>query len=143
MTSEERRLQSELKGKTLLTYWYLLRRGRSSVGVREVQRSLGFSSPSVAAYHLDKLRGLGLVREERGRYLLAREVKVGVLRYFVSLGRMLLPRYLFYAVLTTSMLITYVVEFYPVLDVIVLVFGIVTSAIFWYETIRVWRERPF
>jgi predicted DNA-binding transcriptional regulator len=44
-------LESELKGKTLLVYWHLLKSPGLKVGVREVQRKLGFSSPSVAVYH--------------------------------------------------------------------------------------------
>jgi len=56
-------LESELKGKTLLVYWHLLKSPGLKVGVREVQRKLGFSSPSVAVYHLDKLMSLGLVEK--------------------------------------------------------------------------------
>jgi predicted DNA-binding transcriptional regulator len=80
-------IESQLKGKTLLVYWYLLRSSRSSVGVREVQRTLGFSSPSVAAHHLDKLLSLGLVdKKGTGEYFLTQEVKVGLLRFFTRLG---------------------------------------------------------
>ncbi|MCD6263664.1 hypothetical protein J7L60_04575 [Candidatus Bathyarchaeota archaeon] len=86
-------IEALLKGKTLLVYLYLLRRSNEEgVGVREVQRMLGFSSPSVASYHLQKLVDLGLVRKERGQYLLAREVRVGILRHFVMIGRFMLPQ---------------------------------------------------
>jgi len=53
--SEDEVIAAELKGKTLLVYMYLLRSTEPTVGVREVQRSLGFSSPSVSSYHLNKL----------------------------------------------------------------------------------------
>ncbi|NIM45531.1 MAG: hypothetical protein GTN80_07805, partial [Nitrososphaeria archaeon] len=49
------KFESELKGKTLLVYWYLIKERGDSVGVREIQRALKFSSPSVASYHLEKL----------------------------------------------------------------------------------------
>lgn len=138
-------IEALLKGKTLLVYLYLLRRSNEEgVGVREVQRMLGFSSPSVASYHLQKLVDLGLVRKERGQYLLAREVRVGILRHFVMIGRFMLPRYLFYAVLLTTMLITYLIQFPQTLsryNVATLLLGTVPTIILWYETIRIWREK--
>lgn len=66
MRRDDALIEAELKGKTMLVYMHLLRLDRPSVGVREVQRALGFSSPSVAAYHLNKLRDLGLVESVRG-----------------------------------------------------------------------------
>ena len=141
---DEDLIEAELKGKTLLVYLYLLRSRRSTVGVREVQRALGFSSPSVAAYHLNKLRELGLVESVRGDYRLARLVKVGVLRRFIAIRGLLLPRLLFYAVLVTSMLITYLIQ-YPQLtrrNVAAIVLGLVPTIILWYETLKTWREKP-
>ncbi len=139
-------VESELKGKTLLVYWYMLR-SRSGVGVREVQRSLGFSSPSVAAHHLDKLLDLGLVRKTRtGEYFIAQEVKVGLLRFFARLGRFLVPRYLFYSVWFTTMLVAYIAFYTQTLsihNIIALIFGFLACSILWFETIRLWREKPF
>ncbi|HDI52562.1 MAG TPA: hypothetical protein ENF89_00275 [Candidatus Bathyarchaeota archaeon] len=143
-SGDEEILEAELKGKTLLVYLYLLRSRRNTVGVREVQRALGFSSPSVAAYHLNKLRELGLVESIRGDYRLKRLVKVGVLRRFITIRGLLLPRLLFYAVLVTSMLITYLVQ-YPQLtrrNVAAIVLGLVPAIILWYETLKTWREKP-
>ena len=138
-------IEAELKGKTLLVYMYILRSKEPLVGVREVQRALGFSSPSVSSYHLNKLQELGLVENERGDYRIVREIKVGVLRQFVSLGGVMLPRFLFYAVLMTTMLITYMLQF-PFVptrqQVTTLLLGAVPTIVLWYETARVWRERP-
>jgi len=141
------RIESELKGKTLLVYWYILRSAKSTVGVREVQRKLGFSSPSVAAYHLDKLLSLGLVEKTRtGEYYLKREVKVGILQFFVRLGRFMLPRYVFYSIWFTTMLVLYLI-FYghtgSVHNVVAIIFGLAASLVLWFETIRIWREKPF
>lgn len=140
-------IESELKGKTLMVYWYLLRSPSSAVGVREIQRTLGFSSPSVAAHHLDKLLELGLVdKRATGEYFLVQEVKVGILRFFTKLGRFLVPRYLFYSVLMTTMLSLYLV-FYGltggVHSIAALSFGLVSCFSLWYETIRLWTEKPF
>ena len=140
-------IESELKGKTLIVYWHLLKQAHAPIGVRKIQRDLGFSSPSVAAHHLEKLRSLGLVSKSPiGEYKLTQEVKVGVLRFFTKLGRFLIPRYLFYSVFFTTMFIAYLL-LYPqtltVHNIIADLFGIMASGILWFETVRVWRERPF
>lgn len=142
---DDANIESELKGKTLLVYMHILKGGQETVGVREVQRALGFSSPSVAAYHLQKLQDLGLVENAYGDYRLIKEVKVGVLRSFVSVGGVMLPRFLFYAVLVTSMLVTFLATFPFVLTreyITTLVMGFVPAAVFWYETVKIWREKP-
>jgi len=101
-------IESQLKGKTLRIYWYLLRSPSSRVGVREIQRSLGFSSPSVASHHLEKLLSLGLIEKSMtGEYFLVQEVKVGLLRFFTRLGRFLVPRYLFYSLWLSTMFVIY------------------------------------
>ena len=145
MASEDAIIESELKGKTLLVYMYMLRSPTEAVGVREVQRELGFSSPSVSSYHLTKLQELGLIENVYGDYKVVKEVKVGVLRQFVTLGGVMLPRYLFYAVLVTTMIVTYLIQkpFYPSPESITtLVMGLVPAIILWYETFRIWRDRP-
>jgi hypothetical protein len=142
---DDAHIESELKGKTLLVYMHILKGGQETVGVREVQRALGFSSPSVAAYHLQKLQDLGLIENAFGDYRLIKEVKVGVLRSFVSFGGVMLPRFLFYAVLVTSMLVTFLLQFpfSPTREYITtLVMGLVPSAVLWYETVKIWREKP-
>ena len=145
-------IESHLKGKTLQIYWYLLRDPSSSVGVREVQRSLGLSSPSVAAHHLDKLLNLGLVEKTiRGEYLLNQEVKVGLLKFFSRMGRFLVPRYLFYAIWLSTMFAIYVVVYNMILyqptgsvhNLAAILFGVVANIVLWLETVRLWKEKPF
>lgn len=140
-------IESELKGKTLLVYWYLLKSSGSHVGVREIQRSLRLSSPSVAAHHLDKLMSLGLVDKTRtGEYFLTQEVKVGLLRLFTRLGRIMVPRYFFYSVWFSTMLAIYLV-WYPhdgsIHNLIAVIFGALATLILWFETARLWRQKPF
>ena len=145
-------IESQLKGKTLQIYWYMLRDPDSSVGVREVQRSLGLSSPSVAAHHLDKLLSLGLAEKTpRGEYLLNQEVKVGVLKFFSRMGRFLVPRHLFYAIWLSTMFAIYFVVYNFVLyqptgsvhNIAAILFGVVANVVLWIETVRLWREKPF
>jgi len=140
-------LESQLKGKTLLVYWYLLEQPSHTVGIRETQRALGFSSPSISVHHLEKLQDLGLVEKKgTGEYVLVEEVKVGILRFFTRMGRFLVPRYLFYSVFLSTMLITYLMLCYwgQILpSFYALMFGLIASVIFWIETMRLWRAKPF
>jgi len=146
-SSELAQIESELKGKTLQIYWYMLRSPGSHVGVREIQRKLHLSSPSVASHHLEKLVTLGLVDKTHiGEYYSTQEVKVGLLRFFTRLGRFLVPRYLFYSVWFTTMLIIYL-TFYPpngsIHNLAAVIFGTLASLILWLETLRLWRQKPF
>jgi len=141
---DEDKIASELKGNMLRVYWHLLRSPNGVAGVRETQKSLGFSSPALAAYHLDKLMELGLVQKVRGEYRLVRVVNVGVLKQFVKLGSFILPRYTLYATMFTTLLIFYVsqirqLNFY---SFFALIFGILATGISWYETVRAWRQKP-
>jgi predicted DNA-binding transcriptional regulator len=146
-SSELALIESELKGKTLLVYWYLLKYKGSAVGVREVQRSLGFSSPSVASHHLEKLLALGLVEKSKtGEYVLAQDVKVGILKFFTKMGRFLIPRYLFYSVWFSTMLVVYLILYGhdgSLNNTVAIIFGLASSLVLWFETIRIWRQRPF
>jgi len=145
VSSEEAIIESELKGKTLLVYMHMLKKPGEPVGVRKVQRDLGFSSPSVSSYHLNKLQDLGLIENEFGDYKLVREVRVGVLRQFITFGGIMLPRYLFYAVLMTTMMVTYLIQspLNPTKETYTtIIMGLVPNVILWYETIKIWRDRP-
>lgn len=140
------KIESELKGKTLLVYWYFIRHSESYIGARAVQRALGFSSPSVASHHLEKLMRLGLLKKKLGEYTLVGEIKVGFLKLFIKLGKLILPRYLFYAVFFTTMFLTYVVLYPQNLsghNIVALLFGATAVFILWYETFKIHREAPF
>jgi len=143
----EPELEYALRGKAWKVYWYLLKNGQP-VGVREVQRALHFSSPSVAYHHLEQLRELGLVEKQEigGHYVLVSQVKIGVLRHYVKLGRLLFPRYFFYAVFCTVFYVAFLVFLlhgFSRENLFMISFGAVVCAIFWYEAYRVWSMRPF
>jgi predicted DNA-binding transcriptional regulator len=136
-----------LRGKDWNVYWLLLKNGRS-MSVREVQRTLRFSSPSVAQHHLEQLRQLGLVKKDEvgGNYSLTSEVKIGVLRHFVKLGKLLFPRYFFYALFSTTFYLIYVLALmqgFTRENLFILTFGGIVSAIFWFEALRIWSLRPY
>ncbi|MCJ7770630.1 transcriptional regulator, partial [Candidatus Bathyarchaeota archaeon] len=104
----------------------------------------GFSSPALASYHLRKLEELGLVIEDKGDYRLVKEVKVGILSQFIRLGTFMLPRYVFYATFFSTLLVYYLsqlreLQFYSIFG---LLFGVLGTAVFWFETLRIWRQKP-
>ena len=145
---EETKLEYELRGKAWKVYWFLLKTG-SPMSVREVQRALHFSSPSVAHHHLEQLRDLGLVEKQEigGHYVLVGEVKIGVLRHYVKLGKLLFPRYFFYALFSTVFYVAYLLllvqDLFMRENLFIISFGAIVCAVFWYEAYRVWSMRPF
>jgi DNA-binding transcriptional ArsR family regulator len=145
--ANENELEYALRGKAWKVYWFLLKTGKP-VSVREVQRALHFSSPSVANHHLEQLRELGLVQKQEigGHYLLVSEVKIGVLRHYVKLGKLLFPRYFFYAVFSTVFYVAYLLFLFQGFtreNLFIVSFGAIVCAVFWYEAYRVWAMRPF
>ena len=119
----------------------MLRRGEP-LGVRELQRALRFSSPSVAHHHLEKLKDMKLVsRDERGRYMVVEKVDIGILKLFVMIGGKLVPRMLFYAVFLTALLTLYLIRSFPSSDLHAIAIGAFSSIFFWIETVRLWRHK--
>jgi hypothetical protein len=142
--SRELDLESELRGRTLRVYFELLS-AKGPVGPRELQRKLGLSSPSLAAYHLDKLVELGLVQRDRGEYTIEEVVQVGVLKQFIWVGRRALPRQLFYATFFTTALIIFLVVYPQYLtfgNLAAWLFGGAAAALFWFETWRAYKDLP-
>jgi predicted DNA-binding transcriptional regulator len=137
------KVEYELRGKTLKVYLYVLKQGKP-VGVREVQRELGFSSPSVAFHHIEKLTRLGIVEQDStGDYVLSKKVDPGILQAFVNVGRFSLPRLGFYAAFFTTVAVAYLVVERNFLDLYAVVGTVGAAAAFWFETVRIWRRKPF
>lgn len=121
---------------------YMIKR-KDPVGVREVQRDLSFSSPSVANYHIEKLIELSLIsQDEYGRYFVVQKVQVGVLQAFVNIGGLTVPRLSFFAAFFTTMLVVYLILKLGDLNIYAIGFAFAGTAAFWYETVRVWMKRP-
>ncbi len=134
-----------LKGNTLRVYVYALKKRK--VGVREVQRALLMSNPSLAQYHLNKLRELGLLSENNGEYEISNEVKVDVMRDFLRVGTLIVPRFVFYAAVFTVFAAYLTLAAYPFFQVLPIIewfsAGLVlAAAAFWYEAFRAWRSAP-
>lgn len=139
----EEDLLYNLSGKTLKVYLHLLSRNEP-VGVREVQRALGFSSPSVAFHHVEKLLNMGLIEKDSyGRYYTVKKIDVAILQPFTKIGRFTLPRLSFYATFFTTLTAAYLIQHLGSANIYALLFGVAAAAAFWYETIRTWVKKPF
>ena len=122
---------------TLKVYLLLLEEG-SALGVREVQRKIGFRSPSTAKYHLDKLVELGLVEKTRdGLYLAKDSSKPPMLYAYISIYGTLVPRFVPYAVFFTVTTLLYIV--FGGRDFFALAIGFIASLMLWIESLRLIR----
>lgn len=89
--SSDRDDKDVLRGRTLQVYRFIIRHGEP-VRVRDIQRGLGLSTPSLVTYHLDKLKEASLIKED-GQGYVADKV---LLANFVRFRNALIPRYFFY-----------------------------------------------
>jgi DNA-binding transcriptional ArsR family regulator len=122
-----------LRGTTLEVYRFLLK-SSNPVGIRELQRALNLSSPSVAMYHISKLEDAGLLKREDGAFTVGKYV----LENTVKISRFLVPRYLFYAVFAVAVLMVEVTFMRPEFAGREYVFSVMATAVlaffFCYET---------
>ncbi len=128
-----------LKGTALDIYRFMLRNPKP-IGIRELQRALKLSSPSVAQYHLSRLEREGFVKKELGNYVINRII----LESCVKISRFLVPKYLFYSVFAAMVLVIELSFLRP--DVLTQEYFFSTFAIciflvvFCYETVKVWLK---
>ncbi len=134
---DERDLERRLQGRTLQVYLYLQKK-REPSGIREVQRDLGLSSPSVAEYQIEKLMGMGLVsRDNYGRVFVTRKVRVKALEQYVDFGRFTVPRLAFYATVFSAIpVLLFLTNAWNVYATAV---SAAAAAIFWIEAWKMWR----
>ncbi|HZD13117.1 MAG TPA: hypothetical protein VE177_06330, partial [Candidatus Binatus sp.] len=100
---EEEELAKQVAGEynTFRVYLYMLKVSHSSSG--QVQKALGFSSPTLAVHHLDKLSRLGLMDKQYDGTYQVRSKSFGILKLYVRTGRWILPRTIFFAVVFATM----------------------------------------
>jgi hypothetical protein len=136
-------LEKEVAGEynTFRTYVYMLKAKR--VSVREVQRALGFSSPALAAHHLQKLQNFGLVTKDRYGIYHVVPKNFGILKFFVVTGRWIVP----YTIIVAAMFATMTIGFLICLPqhecliwaFIVSVIGLIISV---YQTTQFYKLLP-
>jgi DNA-binding Lrp family transcriptional regulator len=129
-----------LRGLTLKVYKFILKNDKP-VGIREVQRALNLSSPTLALYHMNKLEEAGFIKKELGGYVADRIV----LENFVRLRRVLIPRHFFYTVFFVTSFIFLVVFLRPSMLTREYIFSLgvvsVAAATSVYETIKALSEK--
>jgi len=137
LTAED--VKDALRGTTLEIYRFSLKTNKP-VGIREVQRALNLSSPSVVAYHFSKLEEAGLVKREKGDYVVSKVI----LEHSIRISRFIIPRHLFYFAFAIAVLIIELTIFRPndinreyfFSTVATLIFAIV----FCYEAVKAWHR---
>jgi len=136
-------LEKEVAGEynTFRTYVYMLKAKRASV--REVQRTLGFSSVALATHHLQKLENFGLViKDLYGRYHVVPK-NFGILKLFIITGRWIVPRTVvvvaMFAVMTIGFLIYLPQHENLIWAFIVSAIGLILSI---YQTIQSYKLLP-
>ena len=134
----------ELQGNTLRVYWVLLQNSKTSVGPRDIQRKLGFSSPNLAVHHLDKLVELGLAEKNLGEYYLSDKVNVGLFKHFTKIGSYIFPRQVLYASMWSTLFAFLIFAFRDLnfYSLFALVFGLIGLIIFWFEAWKSWGSMP-
>ena len=117
---QKRARENALVGTTLTVYRYIYRMEKPQ-GIRDVQKGLEMSSPSVAQYHVKKLLQAGLIREEEGGYVVDRNVFENVIR----IRRSVIPIQVAYSVFFATMLVALFVLFRPDLATPLFLFALV------------------
>lgn len=136
------RLEREVAGEynTFRVYLYLLKKKRART--REVQRDLGFSSPHLATHHLEKLVKVGLAEKEDFHFRVVPK-SFGVLRLFLVLGKWIVPKTFFLAVIFLTMTIGFLILLpqhpYFLIALLLSIIGLVISG---YLTLQFYRLLP-
>jgi DNA-binding transcriptional ArsR family regulator len=131
----------EITGNALRTYLYLVTHGPSEL--REVQRGVGLSTPSLASYHLSRLVEAGYVEQDKeGRYVASKEASTEILEGYIRVGTALVPQFLFFAVLFTMLIVFFSIEalLYSGFTIYLVVVSLAVVALLWYESLRLWRR---
>ena len=134
---------SNLTGRTLMIYFVLL--NKKTIGVRELQRHLNLSSPSVAKYHLEKLVNLHLIENRSGSYHLDKKADLPLLTSWVLIGKKLIPKVIFAAIFLTTLFIGYLLFIYTYWNkdsMFVILFGVIIMIYLWFDVILQLKRKP-
>jgi hypothetical protein len=133
-------LERKLQGRTLQVYLYLQKK-KEPAGIREVQRDLGLSSPSVAEYQVEKLVELGIAgRDTHGRAFVTKRVKVKALESYVNFGRFAVPRLAFYASIFSAIAGLYFAFSAGSPTLYGAAVPSAAAGIFWFEAWKMWKQ---
>lgn len=131
----------EIRGNTLRVYLHLVKNGPCEL--REVQRGIGLSTPSLASYHLARLISSGYAKQdELGRYVATSEPPTQILEGYSKIGTAIVPQLFFFTVLFTILtaFFSYEVLFSIGYAPYLIAVSMAMVGALWYETYRLWRK---
>lgn len=135
--------KKHISGTTRDVYLYILTAGEP-VGVRDVWRTLRFSSPSLAQYHINKLLAMKVMHQTRdGKYFVKDRERIETLRSFVLLRGKLIPRLFFYGALVSGILAAYLIFWsleWNFRDLVVLTISVFSIFAFFFEAYNQYRS---
>ena len=139
-----------LQGKTLQVYWYIFTHNHA--GIREIQKALNFTSSGTVSYQITKLLKEGIISKDNleGKYSINKEIKIGVLKFFIRIGNRMVPRISLYLLiyilgfavfLFLTLISGYEFVINP-LNLFLLFFFIAGIIIFIVESYKIWKLNP-
>jgi DNA-binding transcriptional ArsR family regulator len=130
----------QLTGPSFDIYCLILKSSRP-LGIRETQRALNLSSPSVAQYHLSKLENAGLIEKRGGSY----GAKKVLLKNRIRLRRYLIPKPLFYTILGLAILVFHLhllkLTALTTEDILGLITILIFILLFSYQTLNIFYDK--
>ncbi len=129
-----------ISGNTMKVYLHLVTHGPSEL--REVQRGLELSTPSLASYHLNRLIEFGYAKQDKdGKYVAVKEESNEVLSGFQRIGTVLVPQLFFFTVFFTILIFFYSYQALvaPGSAIYLVITSLAVVMLLWYETMRMWR----
>jgi hypothetical protein len=136
------RIEKEVAGEFNTFQVYLLMLKVKKASGREVAEQLGFSSPSLAVHHLEKLSGLRLVKKDQFGVYHVISRRFGILRFFFVVRQFIVPRTFFYALLYAVMVVFSVFLLSDVARMVALFFSLFGAVISVVETIEFYKLIP-
>jgi DNA-binding Lrp family transcriptional regulator len=134
-------IEAFLKGTTWKVYKYVLENGPTTI--REIQKSLELSTPSLVLYHLNKLEQEGIIKKDEQGYT----ANIILLRNRVKVRKLLIPRYFFYSLFMLVAIIVQSSVFRPRIISRDYVFSLAVmftiTAFCLYETVRTFVNKSF
>ncbi len=142
-STEPGELDVEVGGEyNTLRVYVLMLKAKSSTA-RNVQEKLGFSSPSLAQHHLEKLRKYNLVTKGYDGTYHVQSTSFGILKLYVRTGKWIIPRTVFFiaifAALAASFLPISSQNTYYLVVGVVSIIGLTVAVL---ETVRSYRVLP-
>ena len=75
---------------------------------------------------------------------MVRVVRVGVLKQYIKMGSVIFPRYVLYASMFSTLFLILMLNFDEVsfFSIYAAVVSLLASIVFWYESLRIWNQKP-